>query len=51
MYGFQNEETTHRDEWLAPALEAVATKGHAKLCIHGFVKRLGVTRGSFHWHQ
>jgi AcrR family transcriptional regulator len=40
----------NREEWLKLALDAVATKGQAKLRIHELVKHLGVTRGSFYWH-
>jgi AcrR family transcriptional regulator len=39
-----------RDQWLARALDVIASKPHGKLRIHELVKDLGVTRGSFYWH-
>jgi AcrR family transcriptional regulator len=38
-----------RDQWLARALDVIASKPHGKLRIHELVKDLGVTRGSFYW--
>jgi AcrR family transcriptional regulator len=48
-----SREKTHRlsrEEWLAKALDVIASKPHGKLRIHELVKDLGVTRGSFYWH-
>lgn len=45
----KNQRLT-REEWLARALEVIATKGHTKLRIHELVKQIGVTTGSFYWH-
>jgi len=45
-------EKTHRlsrEEWLAKALDVIASKPHGKLRIHELVKDLGVTRGSFYF--
>jgi AcrR family transcriptional regulator len=39
-----------REEWLARALDVVATKGNTKLRIYDLVNHLGVTTGSFYWH-
>jgi AcrR family transcriptional regulator len=46
----KSDHRLSREEWLRLALDAVATKGQAKLRIHELVKHLGVTRGSFYWH-
>ncbi|QLH39126.1 MAG: TetR/AcrR family transcriptional regulator [Defluviicoccus sp.] len=39
-----------RDQWLAQALDILATEGQAKLRIEAICKALGVTKGSFYWH-
>jgi AcrR family transcriptional regulator len=39
-----------RDEWLAQALDILASEGGAKLRIEAICKALGVTKGSFYWH-
>lgn len=39
-----------RDEWLARALDILATEGQARLRIEAVCAALGVTKGSFYWH-
>lgn len=39
-----------RDEWLARALDILATEGQAKLRVEAICAALGVTKGSFYWH-
>jgi AcrR family transcriptional regulator len=39
-----------RDEWLARALDILATEGQARLRIEAICAALGVTKGSFYWH-
>lgn len=39
-----------RDEWLARALDVLATEGGAKLRVDAICKALNVTKGSFYWH-
>lgn len=46
----KSKKRLSREEWLARALDVIASKPHGKLRIHELVKDLGVTRGSFYWH-
>lgn len=39
-----------REEWLARALDILATEGQAKLRVETICAALGVTKGSFYWH-
>lgn len=39
-----------RDEWLARALDVLASEGQGKLRIEAICAALGVTKGSFYWH-
>ncbi len=40
----------NRDEWLARALDVLATEGQGKLRVEALCAALGVTKGSFYWH-
>ncbi|MFP5354956.1 MAG: TetR family transcriptional regulator [Gemmatimonadota bacterium] len=39
-----------RDQWLEAAVAALAEGGVAAVRVEVLAARLGVTKGSFHWH-